>query len=94
MAAYIIGYDLNKTGKDYEGVFEAIKAASVSGNTWWHYLDSTWIIKSSLTTSQVYDRIKPHIDNDDSVLIIEIKNNKSGRLPQKAWDYLNNVIFA
>ncbi|MBH0331066.1 SinR [Brevibacillus brevis] len=94
MAVYLISYDLNKSGKDYKGVYEAIKASSVGGNTWWHYLDSTWIIKSNLSVQQVYEKIRLHTDSDDFFLVIEVKNNKQGWLPQDAWDYLNNVIFS
>jgi hypothetical protein len=93
MAVYLISYDLNKKDKNYDGVFQAIKDSSVAGTTWWHYLDSTWIIKSNISVQQVYDKIKPETDDNDNFIIIEVINNKQGWLPQKAWDYLNNVIF-
>jgi len=91
MAVYLIGYDLNKSGKDYAGVFKAIKDSSTG--EWWHHLDSTWIIKSSLTVNEVSDNIKAETDNDDRFIVIEIKNNKQGWLEQNAWDYLNQSIF-
>ncbi|MBU3146838.1 hypothetical protein [Clostridium sp. CF012] len=90
---YLIGYDLNKTDKNYDGVYTAIKESSVSGSTWWHYLDSTWIIKSNLTVDQVQEKIKLETDENDHFLVIEVKNNKQGWLPKDAWDYLNNNIF-
>ena len=88
---YLVGYDLNKAGKNYDGVYTAIKESSTA---WWHYLDSTWIIKSNLTVQQVYDKIKPETDDNDRFLVIEVKNNKQGWLTQDAWDHLNDVIFA
>lgn len=90
---YLIGYDLNKADKNYDGVYTAIKESSVNGATWWHYLDSTWIIKSNLTVNQVSDKIKPETDENDRFLVIEVKNNKQGWLTQDAWDYLNDNIF-
>lgn len=89
----LIGYDLNKPAKEYNDVYAAIKASSVDGTTWWHFLDSTWIIKSDLTVDDIYSNIKPNIDNNDNLLVIEVKNNKQGWLPKNAWDYLNDTIF-
>lgn len=93
MSVYLITYDLNAPGKNYDKIFEAIKEASVGGNTWWHHLDSTWFIKSNLSVQQVSDKIKTHVDGNDFYIVIEVINNKQGWLPQKAWDYLNDVIF-
>lgn len=94
MATYLISYDLNKSDKNYDGVFNAIKESSANGTTWWHYLDSTWIIKSNLSVNDISSKIKLEADENDFFIVIEIKNNKQGWLPQKAWDYLNNTIFA
>lgn len=87
---YVISYDLNKSGKNYDGVYEAIKKASVY---WLHPLDSTWIIKSNFTANQISDAIKAETDPDDSWIVIEAKNNKQGWLAKDAWDALNNKIF-
>lgn len=92
MKAYLITYDLNKSGQNYSGLYDAIKTASYN-DTWWHYLDSTWIIKSSMTTSQVYDILKPYIDNNDHILVIEVVENYYGFLPNDAWKYLKEHIF-
>ena len=85
MTIYSITYDLKKPGRDYSGLYKAIK----SYGTWWHYLESTWLVATSSTPQQIWERIGPHIDRNDSVLIIEVKNNKEGWLPKKAWDWLN-----
>lgn len=92
MAVYMITYDLNKQGKDYEDVYKAIKDAS--DGTWCHYWDSTWIIRSNLSVQQVSDKITPYLDSDDSMIAIEVINNKQGWLTKKQWDYINNQIFA
>lgn len=89
---YIISYDLNKSGQNYDGLYDVIKESSDS-NRWWHHLDSTWIIKSNLTVGQVSDKIKAQVDDNDFYIVIEIKDNKQGWLPEKAWNYLNNEIF-
>lgn len=88
---YFITYDLNATGKDYEGVYEAIKNAS---EYWCHYWDSSWLIKSNLETADaVFAKIKPHLDTNDRCLVIEVKNNKQGWLTKNQWDSINTNIF-
>jgi hypothetical protein len=54
MKSYLIGYDLNKTGQDYTTLINKIKTLG----TWWHCLDSTWIIKSNSTAVQIRDTLK------------------------------------
>ena len=89
MAVYLIGYDLNKQDKDYEGLYEAIK----SYGTWWHHLDSTWMIDTKHDVDSIFKKLKPHIDDNDYLLIIQVKDNYSGWLPKKAWEWLRERQF-
>ena len=88
MKVYSITYDLKKPGQDYSGLYNAIK--SYAG--WWHYLESTWMVATDDTPNQIWERIRSHVDKNDSVLIIEVKDNMSGWLPRKAWDWLHKNI--
>ena len=89
---YLITYDLNKSGKDYQGVYDAIKAAS--DGVWCHYWDSSWLIRSTYSSANsVFEKIKPHLDSNDKCLVIEVKHNTQGWLTQEEWDYINNNIF-
>lgn len=89
MSALLISYDLNKPGQDYSDLHEKIKALGA----WWHYLDSTWIVVSSLSPSQAFDRLKPALDTSDMVLILNITGDvNAGWLPQKAWDWINQNV--
>jgi len=88
MKAYSINYDLKAPGRDYNKLYEAIKASG----KWWHYLESTWLVVSNESSQQVWDRIAQSIDENDSVLIIEVRKNKSGWLPQDAWDWINKNV--
>ena len=67
MAAYLIGYDLHnsKETDEYAKLEEAIK----DFGTWWHHLDSTWVIVTELTAVQVRDKLKVHIKNGDELLV-------------------------
>lgn len=70
MSTYMVGYDLNKRGQDYDALIEAIKTYH-----WWHCLDSTWIIKTSDTPLQIRDRLQQYVDSNDGLLVIEVNRN-------------------
>lgn len=66
MTVYMVGYDLNKAGKNYEGLIEKIKELA---NGYWHHLDSTWLINSIQTAEQIRNALKPFLDADDELLV-------------------------
>ncbi len=82
---YLITYDLKKPGKDYTSLHNTIKTAS----TWWHYLESTWIIKTDRPVEYWSDKIRSITDGNDNFLIVDITQQKrQGWLPQKAWEWI------
>lgn len=85
----LISYDLNKPGQDYSRLYDEIKKAG----TWWHHLDSTWIISTSSGPEEWERRLRRHMDDNDSLLVIEICDNYQGWLPQKAWEWLEKRDF-
>lgn len=48
-------------------VIEAIKKLS---GTWWHHLDSTWIVKSDSTAEVIRNTLSKHIDGNDELLVV------------------------
>jgi hypothetical protein len=68
MSVYLVGYDLRKPGQDYSDLLDAIK----SYGTWWHHLDSTWIIETDQTPSQVRDYLSIYLDSNDELLVASI----------------------
>lgn len=81
---YLIGYDLNKSGKDYEGLYDAIK----SYGTWCHPLDSTWLIETNSSESDISAVLKAHVDDNDALLIIKVTKNYIGWLTTDIWDWM------
>lgn len=69
MNTYLVGYDLNTPGQNYEELYEAIKAI---GSKWWHYLDSTWLVKHDGPATDLRDALAPHIDSNDELLIVKL----------------------
>jgi hypothetical protein len=68
MAVHMVGYDLNKPGQDYSDLIDAIKAYK----TWWHHLDSTWIIETNQTAVQVRDNLQRYLDKNDELLVATV----------------------
>ncbi|WP_192822778.1 SinR family protein [Rufibacter sp. LB8] len=90
MKTYLIGYDLRKTGQDYQNLYDAIKALS---GTWWHCLDSTWIIKSNSSAFNICEYLKAHIDNNDKLLVTQIADDAAWiGFDQKCSDWLKQNI--
>jgi hypothetical protein len=82
---YAINYDLKKPGQDYTELHEAIKACG----TWWHYLGSTWLVETSLSAAGIWQKLAPHVDKNDRVLVIGVTRDYQGWLSQDAWDWIN-----
>lgn len=91
MAAYMITYDLNSTGQNYNEVIQAIKDSSSYWCTCWK---SSYLIKSNLTPNQITDRVKPHLDSNDRFIVIELNPNYQGWLTDEQWKYINEKIFS
>ena len=91
MAVYMITYDLNSKGQNYEDVIQSIKDASTGA--WCSYWKSSYLIKSNLTVQQVSDKITPHLDSNDRLIVIETKANYQGWLSEKQWKYIRDNIF-
>ncbi|SIS96377.1 hypothetical protein SAMN05421788_102358 [Filimonas lacunae] len=73
MNTILIGYDLNKKGQNYETLISEIKKLG----TWWHCLDSTWLIKSNATPVSILEKLKQFIDSNDELFITQIYNNSA-----------------
>ena len=81
----LINYDLKKPGQDYTALYNAIKGAP----SWWHYLESTWIIRTNETPQVWSERLRRVMDINDHILVVDITSRpRWGWLPQKAWEWL------
>lgn len=85
---FLVSYDLKSPGRDYTGLYDALKAKG----PWWHYLDHTWLISTNQTAQNIWDAMRPHITTADRVLIVRIdaSTTYSGWLPKDAWEWIAN----
>lgn len=68
MTTFMVGYDLGKPGRDYEGLSDYLK----SFGTYWHNLDSTWLIVTSETAISIRDAALAYLDSSDKLLVAKV----------------------
>jgi hypothetical protein len=83
---YAISYDLKRPGQNYEGLYQAIRSCGAT----WHYLESTWLVDTSLSAQGIWDRLAPQLDKSDHVLVIGVTRNYQGWLPREAWEWIKS----
>lgn len=85
MKVYIISYRL-QSKKDYTGLYEQLEALP----DWWHYLESTWLVATEQNANQLYNLMRPHLDQEkDDILIIQAGTDMQGWLPKDAWEWIH-----
>jgi hypothetical protein len=88
---YLITYDLNKIGQNYDGLYKAIKNL---GSSWWHYLDSIWLVEiSNSSADQISDILIKEIDKNDYILVVRVLEDYGGWLKKEAWDWIKDADF-
>lgn len=83
---YILSFDPYKTNAGW--LHEVIKSSPYITN-WWHYLGSTYVIKSSYTLATVQNDIIARWPNQHFLLMEVNAQNYAGWLPKVAWDWID-----
>ena len=82
----LVTYDLKKPGKDYTALYNVLKTAP----SWWHYLESTWLLHTNETPNAWSDKIRTVIDQNDNFMVIDItRQPRQGWMPKDAWAWIN-----
>lgn len=85
MNIFIISYDLKVPGRDYASLYNEIKKLG----DWQHPLESTWVVESNLDENQIYDRLKPTLDDNDLLLILKVyPEARQGWLAKSFWGWM------
>jgi hypothetical protein len=91
MSTKLIAYDLNAPVQNYDELIKSIKSLGA----WWHHLDSTWLVKSSLSSTQIRDRLREHLDPNDELLVVNVTgdarawrgfNERGSKWLKETWD--------
>lgn len=80
MAVYQIDYDLRKQ-RNYNALYERLKSYS----QWCKALESTWVIATSQSATEVRDYLMSVMDADDSLLVTRLQG-------EAAWYGLSDEV--
>lgn len=89
---YMITYDLNSPGQRYDDVIKTIKEG-ISAEASCSFWKSSYLVRTSLNPSQMFEKFKPFLDKGDKFIIVEVIDNKQGWLTEKQWEFINDNIF-
>ena len=91
MRVLLIAYSLKGSKDSYTKLFQTIKE---SGEKWWHFLDSVWLIKTDKSASEVGHALADIVkgNSGDHVFVIEVTGRSQGWLPSKAWEWINENV--
>lgn len=89
MRVLSINYDLRQPGRNYESLYEAIK----SYGTYWHALDSFWVVSTSQTAQQVRDHLSQFIDRNDRLIVVRMSGEAAWQgLPDQGSTWLKQQL--
>lgn len=92
MKFFAITYDLRQPGRNYNGLYDAIKSIAGEGN-WQHPMESFWILSFSNYSQQnadgIYNVLRPFIDDNDSLFVVPVDAVlNQGWMPKNFWSWL------
>jgi hypothetical protein len=87
MTAHLVSYDLKKPGKDYSGFHAAIDRYSCI-----RLSPSCYAIATYETPAEVYERLRPLLDAEDSLWIMDVTTSWAGQGPSASSDWLHHNL--
>ena len=87
---YIISYDLSEKNQNkYDEIFKTIE----NFGAYCKIQKSVWLVKTTLTPTQMYDRIVASIGSDDYIFISEVSSNYYGWAQKDHWTFIKEHIY-
>lgn len=91
MNLFLITYQFKKSEEFYRSFYDKIKKLCYS---WWHYLDTVWIIRTDVSIQEISATLNKLVDTRDCLLIVDVTvSDFSGWLPTDAWQWIKNNKF-
>lgn len=87
MACYLITYDLNKETRR-PPIVEKIKEFE----GWAQLSESSYAVSTASRPQQIYERLKPLLDDNDQLYVITLNRPYSGQGSQEVNDWLVNQL--
>lgn len=83
MPVFVVTYDLNKAGKNYSGLLEAIRRYDHC-----HALKSAFFVSSTSTAERIRDNLIQHIDRDDALYVMKLQGSWGANRKMPCTDWL------
>ena len=92
MNCYLITFDLNKEGQDYESIIRNIEG--LRPGDFCKCLKNVWIVKTSLNSEQIRKKLEQFVDSNDQILVANITHDTSWskNLKENACSWLNDHL--
>ena len=87
MSVLLVTYDLDKPGQDYSDVLKEIKRFS-----WARLSESSYAVATDLTPNQLYDRLAPYIDANDTLYVVVLHRPYYGQGPKEVNEWLEKYL--
>lgn len=91
MSVYLVSYDLNRPGQEYEALWSAIQ----SYPRCCHALKSQWFVCSDSSAEQICKHLRGFIDEDDFLFVSEVTaDRQSGWLADDVAAWLKTQLLS
>ena len=87
MSVFLVTYDLNKPGQNYDELLKKIKSYS-----WARLSESSYAICTNSSLQQVYSDVRSCLDKSDHIYMITLKKPYTGFGPQKVNEWLSESL--
>jgi hypothetical protein len=89
----LVTFSLRNPLKNYESFLVTLRG---NARQWCHYIEQTMIVLTPYSQSDLYHKLIPHIETNDSLLIVPMPDatQLSGMLPKEAWEWIHAVSMA
>lgn len=85
MPVLIVTYELRgRPREDYDSLYISLRQSP----QWLHVLECTWLVATRESPNQLFERLRPHIHERDSLLISTVTPPMQGWLPDEAWRWI------
>lgn len=88
MKVYLVSYDYRGSAASYEGLFKKLRKFS----GWWHYMKNTWLVRTEKSAQQIVEYLEPELDDDISLIVVEVSGEYQGWLTEKAWKWIDRHL--
>lgn len=86
MAVYLVKYQLNKPGKNYDELYAALKQYDYIRDPSLH---SAWFVSSNSSAHDVSNYIRPHMDQNDDVFVTRLRSGEyAGWIHKDIWPWI------